>query len=100
MTFIARMLKYLFWLVIVSWTVAILRRIVGKMMSGNVGPKPYVDVPNNAVNQKLVRDPVCGMHIAEGLALSVKQGGEILYFCSAECRDKYLDGTQKISASA
>ncbi|MGB2664960.1 MAG: hypothetical protein WAK48_13210 [Candidatus Acidiferrum sp.] len=100
MTFIARMLKYLFWLLIVSWSVAILRKIVGNMAMSDAGPKPDVDVPNNAVNQKLVRDPVCGMHVAEGLALSIKQGGEIVHFCSAECRDKFLDGTQKISASA
>jgi YHS domain-containing protein len=100
MTFIARMLKFLFWLAVVSWSVAILRRMVGKMASGGVGPKPYVDEPNNSVNQKLVRDPICGMHVAEGLALPLKQGSEIVHFCSAECREKYLNGTQGISASA
>jgi YHS domain-containing protein len=100
MTFIVRMLKYLFWLLIVSWSVAILRKIVSNMAVGDAEPKPDMDVPNNAVNQKLVRDPVCGMHVAEGLALSIKQGGELVHFCSPECRDKFLDGTQKISASA
>ncbi|MGB7731638.1 MAG: hypothetical protein WBL50_26700 [Candidatus Acidiferrum sp.] len=100
MTFIARVLKYLFWLLIVSWSVAMLRKIVGNMAMGDAGPKQDVDVMNNAVNQKLVRDPVCGIHVAEGLALSIKQSGEIVHFCSAECRDKFLDGTQKISASA
>ena len=100
MTFIIRALRYLFWLLIVSWSVAILQRIVGKMVSGNTGPRPDLDVPNNAVNSKLVRDPICGMHVAEGLALPVRQGTEIVHFCSAECRDKYLNGTQKISASA
>jgi YHS domain-containing protein len=100
MTFIARMLRYLFWLFVVSWSVAILQKIVGKMASGEAGPKPYVDVPNDAVNQKLVRDPVCGMHLAEGLSLPLKQGGEIVHFCSPDCRDKFLNGTQKISASA
>ena len=100
MAFVARMLRYLFWLIVVSWTFAILRRIVGKMVAGAAGPKPYVDVPNDAVNQKLVRDPVCGIHVAEGLALPLKQGREVLYFCSAGCRDKYLNGSQEISASA
>jgi YHS domain-containing protein len=98
MTLIARMLKYVFWLLIVSWSVAILRKIVGNM--GDAGPKPDIDVANNAVNQKLLRDPVCGMHVAEGLALAIKQGGETVHFCSVECRDKFLDGIQKISASA
>ena len=100
MAFIARMLRYLFWIVVVSWSVSILRRIVGRMIGGGVQPKPYVDVPNDAVNQKLVRDPVCGMHVAEGLALPLKQDGEIVHFCSTECRDKYLSETKKFSASA
>ena len=100
MTIIARLLRYLFWIVVVSWSVAILRRIVGKMVSGGVRSNPYMDVPNDAVNQKLVRDPVCGMHVAEALALQLQEGGETLHFCSTECRDKYMSGTQKISASA
>jgi len=100
MTFIARILRYLFWLLVVSWTVAILRRIVGKMLSGDVGAKPYVDVQNDAVTQKLVRDPMCGMHVAEGLSHPLKQDREILHFCSAECRDKYLSAAREISASA
>jgi YHS domain-containing protein len=99
MTFIARMLRYLFWVIVISGCVAILRRIVEKMGSG-ASAKPYVDVPTDAVNQKLVRDPVCGMHLAPGLALPLKQGAETLYFCSAECRDKYENGRQKLSASA
>ena len=100
MTFIVRMLRYFFWLLVISWSVAILRRIVGKMITGDSGTKPDVDVPNDAISKKLVRDPVCGMHVAEGLALPLKQGGEVLYFCSAECRDKYLNGAEKFSASA
>jgi YHS domain-containing protein len=100
MSFIARMLKYVFWLLVVSWAAAILQRIVGRMAGGPVAPRPDLEVPNNSVNQKLVRDPVCGMHVAQGLALPAKAGAETLYFCSAECRDKYFNGMQKISASA
>jgi ribosomal protein L24E len=40
------------------------------------------------------------MHLAEALALPVRQGGEILHFCSAECRDKYLNKTQKLAANS
>ena len=100
MAFIIRMMRYLFWLLVVSWSVTILRRMVGQMISGGSGTKPYVDVPNDAVNQKLVRDPVCGLHVAEGLALPLKKGGDVLYFCSAECREKYLNAAEKFSASA
>jgi YHS domain-containing protein len=98
MSSIARLLKYLFWLLVVSSSVALLQRMVGKMSGGE--PKPSADMPGDTVNQKLVRDPVCGMHVAEGLALPLKQGEKILHFCSDECRRKFLNGTLKLSASA
>jgi len=100
MTFLGRVLRYLFWLAVVSWSVRLLQKLVGNMAAGDAGGKPYVDVPNDAVKQKLVRDPVCGMHVAEGLALPLSQGGETQHFCSVECRDKYLKGVQEVSASA
>jgi YHS domain-containing protein len=100
MSFIARMLKDLFWLLVVSWGVAMLRHLVDKMGEGAASHTEPIDVPNNAANQKLVRDPICGVHIAETLALPLRQGGQTLHFCSAACRDKYLNGTQQISASA
>ena len=37
-----------------------LRQIVGNMAMGDAGPKPDLDVPNNAVNQKL-----CAIRSAE-----------------------------------
>jgi YHS domain-containing protein len=99
MTFIVRMLRYLFWVVIVTWSVAILRRLVRQMGSDGIGSRPHVDVSSDAVTQKLVRDPICGMHVAEGLALALQQGGETVFFCSAECRDKYLSQTRKLAAN-
>jgi YHS domain-containing protein len=100
MTFIVRMLKYLFWLIVVSWSVAILQKIVRKMANGAGEAESHPDVPSAPGNPKLVRDPVCGMHVAEGLAVSLKHSGATLHFCSAECRDKFLEETPKISASA
>jgi YHS domain-containing protein len=43
------------------------------------------------VNQ-MVKDPVCGVYIAvsEAVPLPTKRGN--LYFCSNECRQKFLDG--------
>jgi YHS domain-containing protein len=100
MSFIGRMLKYLFWVLVVSWGVTMLRRLVNKMGEGANGQSDPLDMPNSAAKQKLVRDPVCGVHIAETLALPLREGGQVLHFCSAACRDKYLNGAQQISASA
>ncbi len=100
MSFIVRMLRYLFWLLVVSWGVAILQKIVGKMVRGGTESQAHGDVPGATANQKLVRDPICGIHVAEGLAVPLKYRGETLHFCSTECREKFLDETPKISASA
>jgi len=99
MTYLVRLLRYLFWLAVVSWTAEILRRFVNHMGAG-MQAHPDLNVTNNAVTQKLVRDPVCGMHIAEGLALPLQQGSETLFFCSAECRDKYQSDRRKFTANA
>jgi YHS domain-containing protein len=98
MPFIVRMLRFVFWVVVVSWSVALLRRLVQRMGQGAAQSQTPVDVPNDAVTRKLVRDPVCGMHIAEVLALPLRQDGELLHFCSTACRDKYVSETRKIAA--
>jgi len=99
MTFIVRLMRYLFWVLVLSWVMRLLGRLVSQMGSGATGQKPYVDVPNDAVTKKLVRDPVCGIHLTEGLALPLRQGSETVYFCSAECREKYQDGMKKFAAN-
>jgi len=38
---------------------------------------------------KLARDPVCGTWVAPAESLALKTGGEIHYFCSAECRESF-----------
>jgi YHS domain-containing protein len=100
MTFLARLLRYLFWVMVAWWTVSLLRRLVGHMGASQTQREPDIDMPGDSFSQKLVRDPVCGMHLAPSLALAVKQGGEMLHFCSPQCRDKYLGNTQKFVANA
>ncbi len=99
MTFIVRLLRFVFWVVVVSWSVALLRRLIQRMAQGATQPQTPVDVPNDAITRKLVKDPVCGMHIAEVLALPLRQDGELLHFCSAACRDKFVSETRKIAAN-
>jgi len=99
MTFIVRMLRFVFWVVVLSWSVALLRRLVRRMGQGALQSQAPVDVPADTQARKLVRDPVCGMHIAEVLALPMRQDGELVHFCSAACREKYLSETRKMAAN-
>lgn len=36
------------------------------------------------------KDPVCGTYVSIDDSLRVRNAGEVIHFCSYECRDKYL----------
>jgi uncharacterized protein len=40
--------------------------------------------------EEMVQDPVCGTWVPMTQAQVLSRGGETLYFCSAECREKFL----------
>jgi hypothetical protein len=108
MTFIARIARFLFWLLIVSWSVALLRRFVGWMLrdaipasqqaQGNTGGSGQ-STPEASNGRRLVRDPVCGVHVAEVRAIPFRKGNELTHFCSASCRDAYVGSTRKLAAN-
>ena len=107
MEFIGRILKYLFWLLVVSWSVALLRRLVGRMVNGATESARRSEESaggaaseSQAATRRLVRDPVCGMHVAEELAIPMREGGELLHFCSTGCRDKYAVSVERKAANA
>jgi YHS domain-containing protein len=100
MTFFARIVRYLFWILVVSWSVSLLRKLVNSMAVPTARGNESMDVPSDAMARKLVRDPVCGMHLAEGLAVTQRQGAEIVYFCSEQCREKFVGTPKKFAANA
>jgi YHS domain-containing protein len=69
----------------------LLRRILGKIFNpaGQQGSgKNTPAAPNN-----MVKDPICGMYMDSRLAVRLEDRKELVYFCSEECKGKYLDGT-------
>ena len=40
---------------------------------------------------EMVQDPICGTYVDKENAISVRNGDQVTYFCSYECRQKYLD---------
>jgi hypothetical protein len=104
MSFLSRMVRFLFWLLVLSWSVSLLRRLVAWMLRGGVSaPAPGTDVASNsgavATGRRLVRDPVCGVHVAEVLAIPLREGAETLHFCSIACRDQYMSNVKKLAAN-
>jgi YHS domain-containing protein len=102
--FIARVARFLFWLLIVSWSMWLLRRFVGWLLrDAAAATQQSTDATSMAqtaeVARRLVRDPVCGMHIDETLSIPFRVEGELIHFCSTDCRDKFAGSVQKMAAN-
>ena len=104
MGFLARVLRFLFWVLILWWAVALLRRVVAWMLRGGAtaaqhGAEAQGDTQTSRPAGRLVRDPVCGVHVAEELAIPLREDGGVVHFCSTACRDKYAVSTKKFAAN-
>jgi YHS domain-containing protein len=105
MNFLARVVRFVVGVVILSWGLRLLARVFAWVMktSGAPGGQANYSPPGGArqqlVARQLMRDPVCGMHMPEHLAITCRDRGELKYFCSAECRDKYASETLRRAAN-
>lgn len=99
MDFLSRIVRYLFWVVVVVWGMRLLRWLFGHAL-GDAGRSSaqHEASSTEAQGRRLVRDPVCGMHVAEVLAIPLREGAETVHFCSMQCRDKYEAGLRKYAA--
>jgi YHS domain-containing protein len=59
----------------------------GGGQSGQSSQAPGKQVP---LTGELKKDPACGTYIAAATSIQEKVGGETFYFCSKQCRDKYV----------
>jgi YHS domain-containing protein len=94
MGFLGRLLRFVFWVLIVSWVI----RLVGRMF-GAANQRTAPADASATRGKRLVKDPVCGMHLAEELALPMSANGETQYFCSQECRAKYESSVLRRAAN-
>jgi YHS domain-containing protein len=104
MTFLARIVRFLFWLLVASWAMWLLRSFVGWMLrnattAGQKSPEAGASMDERQLTRRLVRDPVCGMHVDETLSIPFRDEGELLHFCSLACRDAYAGSTKKLAAN-
>jgi len=99
MEILARILRFLFWLVVLSWGISLLKRLFSVRPREGTSAEQGRAVPEAPGSKRLVRDPICGVHVAEELAISVRTGNEMVHFCSEKCRDRYLGETQKLAVN-
>ena len=104
MTFLARFVRFLFWLLVASWALRLVRSFVGWMLrnattAGQSSVETSTPMDGRQLGRRLVRDPICGMHVDETLSIPFRDEGELLHFCSPACRDAYAESTKKFAAN-
>lgn len=70
-----------------------LRQIVTfviRVFSHLAGPsEPPAPPPREQLGGELKQDPVCGTFVAVNSSIKRTVNGQVFYFCSTDCRDKY-----------
>jgi YHS domain-containing protein len=87
------MLRYLFLEIVLPLLVFfLLRSVLGGIFrtARSVSRRQSTAAPPPVVaGGELKKDPVCGTYVSTALSVTRRIDGEVLHFCSAECRDKY-----------
>lgn len=92
------MFRVIFWLLGLVVMISLLRGVMGIILRGLgdlVSPRPNQQGAQRSANQvplsgELKKDPACGTYIAAATSIHETVGGETFYFCSKQCRDKYV----------
>jgi YHS domain-containing protein len=68
----------------------IFRQFMGGYRSSGASPSTGLRPPSAVTAGELKKDPVCGTYVSTAGSLTQMVNGRPIYFCSKECRDKYL----------
>ncbi len=63
--------------------------LIYKLFWGSKKKKDRFTLKNEKIGD-MVKDPVCGTYVSTNSDIRVRDGEKVYYFCSYECRDKFL----------
>lgn len=89
------MVRFVLILLVSILLITVIRSVFGMIMRGvadllrgssQPASQRRPDVP---VAGELKKDPVCGTYVSTATAHKLAEGGNTVYFCSAECKNRY-----------
>ena len=80
------------WLILIAAAYALYRLFANDFLKKKKADQAEeaADLERQVAAGEMVRDPECGTYVAVDSAISVRDGETVHYFCSYECRDKFL----------
>jgi YHS domain-containing protein len=90
------MFNFLFRFIALLVAFAVIRSIIGMIARFFKQVTQNTQVPANPNQPPIIqsggelrKDPVCGTFVSTGTSLKKTVNGEVIYFCSTTCRDKF-----------
>ena len=90
------MLRAVAYLIASVLVISVVRSIIGIVLKGfsdlfHTAPPAQKEprTPTVPAHGELKKDPVCGTFISTSTPIQKRVGGEVYYFCSTECREKF-----------
>jgi YHS domain-containing protein len=86
--FLVRILVPLFAILIVRSLIVAIAKVFAQLFTTPARPEPKQAGAFESGGE-LKKDPVCGTYVSAGAAVTKRIRGDLVHFCSPECRDKY-----------
>ena len=76
--------------------------LVRKLVAALLGNAAPVSAPRQDPSQSAIplhRDPWCGTYVSPEISFPLEQAGQVFHFCSAECRTRYQQSSQRAASA-
>ena len=81
------MIRLLFYGILIYLAYRLLKPWIASLSASSTSDPPSRSSPDEA---DLIRDPQCGTYFLKQRGVEARIGGEKVYFCSDDCREKFL----------
>jgi YHS domain-containing protein len=79
----------------VAW---LMRKIMARALR-DAAPSTGTRARSAGTPVPLERDPVCGTYVSPEISFTTEQSGQILHFCSTECRDRFIKASRRAASA-
>ena len=77
----------------------IMRKLLAKALGTSGAPPVPQPQTGGAQPVALQRDPYCGTYVSPEISFPLEQSGQVLHFCSAECRARFQSNAQRAASA-